>query len=324
MVNTAETVGYPALDDLTDEELDQLVAGQNFMTLYLGDLEGARRATPELNYHQNQTLTADIYPGNTTLPEASLREARQRLVLANVGLVFKAAKRVLRGRLLTDELLQVGNLALARAAHRFDSRKGFAFSSYAMKVISTQMWEYLNFQSGGHMTDLEVSNIRKIWRYEKKYSEENRGESPTEYQIATEFDLEVSEVRLLQAMYEFILSLDTETKDQYGSSSSLHERIEVEDPNLERVINLDQFQLRDWLSQLLEDPLLIDILVFGFERSLSHQDIADQRLLVNPRTKKIVDDIQIIKKIEARALEVLRQKVAGSSPGRLIDFLAAQ
>ena len=59
------------------------------------------------------------------------REARSRMVQANLGLVVKIARNYLRHGSPLDDLVGEGNLGLIRAAKEFDPRFGTRFSSYA-------------------------------------------------------------------------------------------------------------------------------------------------------------------------------------------------
>jgi len=57
--------------------------------------------------------------------------ARNRMVEANLRLVFSLAKRYVRSGMELADLVQEGNLGLMRAVEKYDYRKGFRFSTYA-------------------------------------------------------------------------------------------------------------------------------------------------------------------------------------------------
>ena len=64
--------------------------------------------------------------------DAAVRQAKRELTEANLRLVVSIAKRYLRSGLPLLDLVQDGNLGLLRAVDRFQYRRGFKFSTYAM------------------------------------------------------------------------------------------------------------------------------------------------------------------------------------------------
>ena len=72
------------------------------------------------------------------------REARDRLVQANLGLVVTIARQFLRRGLELDDLIGEGNLGLIRAAEDFDPRFGTRFSTYAAYWIKEAIRRALN------------------------------------------------------------------------------------------------------------------------------------------------------------------------------------
>jgi RNA polymerase primary sigma factor len=59
-------------------------------------------------------------------------EARQRLVQSNLRLVVSVAKRYMGRGMSFLDLIQEGNMGLLRAVEKFDHRRGYKFSTYAM------------------------------------------------------------------------------------------------------------------------------------------------------------------------------------------------
>ena len=63
--------------------------------------------------------------------KASLDEAREGLILANLRLVVHIAKKYAKGGLPFMDLIQEGNLGLLRAVEKFEYARGYKFSTYA-------------------------------------------------------------------------------------------------------------------------------------------------------------------------------------------------
>jgi RNA polymerase sigma-32 factor len=79
--------------------------------------------------------------------------ARNKLITSNLRFVMKQAykhQNYVNGRSISfDDLLQEGNLGLAKAIDRFDVSKGFRFTTYAVWWINAMMRSYVlaNFSS---------------------------------------------------------------------------------------------------------------------------------------------------------------------------------
>ena len=88
-----------------------------------------------------QRLRSELAPGRGRPREAArdvvrgidaLGEARQRFVAANLRLVVFLSRPYRKGDLDWLDLIQEGNVGLVRAVEKFDPRRGFKFSSYAV------------------------------------------------------------------------------------------------------------------------------------------------------------------------------------------------
>ncbi len=82
---------------------------------------------PRLTAHQEVDLAQRI--------ERNEPDARQQMITANLRLVVGVARRFRGSRAPLLDLIQEGNAGLMRAVERFDWRRGFRFSSFAMQWI---------------------------------------------------------------------------------------------------------------------------------------------------------------------------------------------
>ena len=67
--------------------------------------------------------------------------AREKLILGNIKLVFKCSRKYipLDVAYTNDDIISIGMIGLIRAVDTYDYQKGYAFSSYAFKIVSGEL-----------------------------------------------------------------------------------------------------------------------------------------------------------------------------------------
>jgi RNA polymerase primary sigma factor len=94
-----------------------------------GEDEALRKYLTEIAAFPLLTSEDEVHLGKAV--QAGDEDARRKLIESNLRLVVSIAKKYDGSGLRLLDLIQEGNLGLARAADRFDWRKGFKFSTYA-------------------------------------------------------------------------------------------------------------------------------------------------------------------------------------------------
>jgi len=213
---------------------------------------------------------ASRYPLLTAAEEVELAQAiergdlaaKERLINSNLRLVIKFARRYQGHGLSLQDLVQEAMLGLIRAAEKFDWRKGYKFSTYAV------LWIKQSIQRGLDNTGRQVRIPAHVAQRERTV---NRVESelrvklerdPTDEEVAEQAKLPLDEVMAVRDLTRVTASLDAPVGDGETSLGELRAestaRLEddVEETAREEAVN-------SALASLPEDERRVLQLRFG-------------------------------------------------------------
>ncbi|QIK37904.1 RNA polymerase sigma factor RpoS [Caldichromatium japonicum] len=244
-----ESTGSEETDvDLLDEETADL-AEERLLEAAEGDLDATRLYLNEIGESKLLTPEEEIYYARRA--QAGDNEARQRMIVSNLRLVVKIARRYLNRGLPLLDLIEEGNLGLIRAVEKFDPERGFRFSTYATWWIRQTIERAIMNQTRTVRLPIHVvKEINAYLRASRKLSQ-RLDHDPTSEDIAQSLDRSPEEVKRLLGLNERITSVDTPySKDADRSLLEMLQDERVPDPSDALQDEGLYANIEHWLSQL--------------------------------------------------------------------------
>lgn len=249
---------------------------------------------PLLSREQEEKLAKQIETGS--------QSAKEKMINSNLRLVVSVAKRYAAGSSMgLLDLIQEGNIGLMKAVDKFDYRKGFKFSTYAMWWIRQSITRAIADQARTIRIPVHMKEkMGKVSSAARKFLAEN-GREPNVEELAESMGIGREQMDEIMRLYSDTVSLDTPVGEEEDSmlmnfvaDESMPEQFEAAEHGI-----LAE-QVNEILSELTEREQMILRLRFGFveNRVWTLEEVGQEYHVTRER----------IRQIEGKALRKLKMK----------------
>lgn len=292
-----DNLEYPTAEQ--EERLCDEEASIQTEERYSESLDATQLYLSEIGFSPLLTAEEEIYLGRRVLRGDN--DARRRMIVSNLRLVVKIARRYLNRGLELLDLVEEGNLGLIRAVEKFDPERGFRFSTYATWWIRQSIERGIMNQTRTIRLPIHVVKELNVYLRATRQLLQSLDHEPTPDEIAQFLDRPSGDVERMLHLNAQVTSADI----PYGKDSGkpLVDTI-ADDSTRDPVRNIFNEDIRSglqvWLSQLSEKQRAVVERRYGLGsyESATLDEVGSEIGLTRERVRQIqVDALQRLREI---------------------------
>ncbi len=223
------------------------------------------------------------------------KEARDRLVAENMGLVWSVVRRFAGRGCEMEDLIQIGSIGLIKAIDKFDLQYEVKFSTYAVPMITGEVKRFLR-DDGMIKVSRSLKELSGKARLARELLNSRLGREPTLQELAAEVGVGMEELAAAVESEAEVESLNKTIYQSDGNEIRLIDRLEEEGREDEEII--DRLALHKLIREL--SPKERKIIVMRYYQDKTQTQIAGEMG---------ISQVQV-SRLEKRILAAMRKKIS--------------
>ena len=216
------------------------------------------------------------------------RDAAERLVERNSGLIWSVARRFFGRGVDSDDLYQLGCVGFLKAIDGFDERYGTQFSTYAVPKISGEIRRFLR-DDGAIKVSRGIKEQAQVIRTARGQLEQQLGRAPTLSELSAVTGLTPEEIAMAETATGPTESLQRESGDGFTLENVLGDYSQEE-----RLV--EQVSLKEAIRKLPEKEQQVIALRYyhGMTQDAAARVIGVSQVQVSRLEKRAIEKLRVL------------------------------
>lgn len=275
---------------LNDEEITKDVNINDPVRMYLKEIGRIPLLTPDEELALSERINNNDEDAKRILAESNLR------------LVVSIAKRYVGRGLLFLDLIQEGNIGLMKAVDKFDSNRGYKFSTYATWWIQQSITRAIADKS--RMIRLPMHLIDTLSKIKKTslMLVTKLGRTPTKQELADEMGISLKKLAEVTKSAQSTISIDTPTNQKDDANKIIDYIVDESSTTPDSIVSDENLQIdtTKMLSSLSPKERDVLILRYGLDSTGQKRTLEEVSTYFSVSRERI-------RQIENRAIAKLKK-----------------